>query len=127
MTIRQSIDRVPESRPSLAAGQIHATTEFEAMIRLDGNVLSVKTDDETQLVVLDQYYELGSVFTVSFTAAEGQISISYNGEKKAEYIKHCKTCYFKAGVYLQTNPSHGEDDDAYGEVTVYDLAIEHDE
>jgi poly(beta-D-mannuronate) lyase len=34
-------------------------------------------------------------------------------------------CYFKAGVYTQSNPEKGDEPTAYGEVIIYDLSVTH--
>lgn len=34
-------------------------------------------------------------------------------------------CYFKAGVYTQSNPDQGDAADAYGEVVIRDLVVSH--
>lgn len=125
MTIRESIDHLPTSHPSLVAGQVHGTENYVALIRLDGTVLSVKTYDETAQQPLDEHYQLGTIFTVKIEVVRRHIRVYYNDVLKVDYGKDCTTCYFKSGVYLQSNPDLGDDAMAYGEVTVYNLNITH--
>ena len=124
MTIREAIIATPEERPSLVAGQIHDDEEYIVLIRLDGHRLYAKADDRS-IGELDEDYQLGTVFTVRLEAEAGRIRIFYNDELKVDYEKDCSTCYFKAGVYLQTNAEWGDADDAVGRVDVYDLTVEH--
>lgn len=124
MEITQSIDHLPKKRPAIVAGQIHGTSEYVALIRLEGSELTVKTP-EKGLVMLDNDYSLGDVFTVRLEAADGKVKVYYNDELKFEQTKECGSCYFKAGAYLQSNPSWGDGKDSYGRVTIYDLDVTH--
>lgn len=125
MTIRQSIDRVPPARPSIVAGQIHGGDEYLVLIRLDGQRLYVKADDENQ-GDLDTSYQLGETFTLRLEASNGHIRVYYNDKLKVELERTCQECYFKAGAYLQTNVEWGETPQTFGEVTIYDLHVRHD-
>jgi hypothetical protein len=125
MTIRQSIDQLPSARPALVAGQIHQTTAYGMLIRLDGTRLYVRTADGP-MGDLDPHYQLGGVFTLTVAAAAGQIRVYYNGELRAEFPRNWATCYFKAGVYLQSNPQRwGDSGQSYGQVTIYALEVSH--
>jgi hypothetical protein len=95
------------------------------LIRLDDARLYVRTADGP-MGDLDTYYQLGSVFTLKLEVAGGQIQVYYNGELKAEFVRDWETCYFKAGVYLQSNPQRwGDSGQSYGQVTIYNLDVSH--
>lgn len=56
-----------------------------------------------------------------------RIKVFYNGSKSPadDFPAKANGCYFKAGCYTQSNLSQGDQADAYGEVVIYELAIEH--
>ena len=59
-------------------------------------------------------------------ADSGGVRVYYNGVLKATYPKHGSGWYFKAGVYTQSNLAQGDAPDAYGEVVIYSLHVQHD-
>jgi alginate lyase len=125
LTIRQAIDHLPTARPALVAGQIHGTSAYGMLIRLDGRRLYVRTADGP-MGDLDADYELGQIFTLRLEVKDARIRVYYDGEPKVEFTRFWETCYFKAGVYLQSNRQRwGDNDQAYGQVTIYDLAVIH--
>jgi hypothetical protein len=123
MTVREAITHLPSERPSIVAGQIHDNDDYIVLIRLDGNRLYAKADDQN-IGDLDTNYVPGTVFTLRLVAEDGRIKVYYNDELKAEHEKAC-TCYFKTGAYLQTNTGSGDQSDDYGEVRIYDLTVQH--
>jgi hypothetical protein len=128
MVITQRITALPEIRPSIVAGQIHGGDEYVVLVRLDGERLYAKADDR-DIGALDTNYILGKTFTVRLEAADGRIRIYYDDELKVDYMRSCKSCYFKAGAYLQANPDSGKgripDHKDYGEVAISTLVVEH--
>lgn len=94
MTITQAITALPPERPSIVAGQIHGGDEYVLLVRLDGERLYVKADEENA-GDLDTDYRLGTPFTVTVDVEDPD-------------------CYFKAGAYLQTSPDRGDEKDAGG-------------
>jgi hypothetical protein len=124
MTIRESIDHLPPGRPSLVAGQIHGTdSHYVALVRLDGSQLFVKTENGTA-GVLDDDYQVGTIFTVTLASSDGCVRVYYNGVLKVTLQDDCDGCYFKAGVYLQSS-AKWDSPDAYGQVTIYDIQVTH--
>jgi hypothetical protein len=122
---RQSIDQLPTGRPAVVAGQIHGTTEYGLLVRLDGSQLYVRTA-EGAMGDLDPNYQLGTVFDLQLTASNNTVRAYYNGSLKVEFRRNWQTCYFKAGVYLQSNVRRwGDSGGSYGQVTIYDLQVEH--
>lgn len=125
MSIRQSVDHLPAARPAVVAGQIHGTTEYGLLVRLDGSQLYARTADGP-MGDLDSNYQLGTVFDLIVVAQENVVKIYYNGSLKVEFPRNWNTCYFKAGVYLQSNVQRwGDSRDSYGQVTIYDLQVSH--
>jgi hypothetical protein len=121
MTIREAITHLPPARPAIVAGQIHGLgTRYVALIRLDGNLLSVKTETGAG-GTLDTNYQLGTIVTIKLVASRDVIYIYYNNALKDELHEQCIGCYFKAGAYLQSN-TKWDVPDAYGEVVIYGLA-----
>ncbi|HYE97867.1 MAG TPA: polysaccharide lyase family 7 protein [Planctomycetota bacterium] len=126
MEIRQSITRLPAKKPHLVAGQIHDAEDDVVMIRLEKRRLFVEGGGR-ELGLLDDDYRLGTPFTVALTAADGRIRVAYNGEEKVAVDRRADGCYFKAGVYVQSNLKKGDLPGEYGEVVIHALRISHAE
>lgn len=124
MTIREAITHLPTVRPAIVAGQIHDADTYLALIRLDGTRLWVKVNNKSA-GTLDPDYRLGTIFTVRLAATDDRILVYYNGVLKVDFPQVCRGCYFKAGAYLQSNISYGDNPDAYGEVVIYSLEVTH--
>jgi hypothetical protein len=124
MTIREAITHLPAARPAIAAGQIHDGNTYLALIRLDGTRLWVRANNRSA-GILDADYRLGTIFTVKLAATNGRIQVYYNNVLKVDFPQACSACYFKAGAYLQSNISYGDNPDAYGEVIIYSLNVSH--
>lgn len=121
--LRQAITHLPTVQPSLVAGQIHGGSEYLLLVRLDGERLYVRVGDR-EVGELDDAYRLGQPFDLDLVASHGRFKVYYNGTLKVDVAQRCQTCYFKAGVYLQSNASKGEPADSYGAVVLYQLAID---
>ena len=124
MTLTQAITHLPVVKPHIVAGQVHDADDDVFEIRLEGSRLTVDHDG-TNLGTLDDDYHLGTVFTLEIVAGDGRFQVSYNGVVKADYAHSGSGFYFKAGSYPQSNPSKGDDADAYGEVVIYALDVTH--
>jgi hypothetical protein len=123
--IRQSIDYLPTGRPAVVAGQVHCSTEYGLLVRLDGRQLYVRTA-EGSMGDLDPNYQLGTLFELRIAAQDNVISVYYNESLKVEFRRDWQTCYFKAGVYLQSNVKRwGDSEGSYGQVTIHDLRVGH--
>jgi hypothetical protein len=59
------------------------------------------------------------------SVAHGVIRISYAGRTQLSYGDRSSGHYFKAGAYIQSNPSTGDRPSAYGQVVIYRLAFSH--
>jgi poly(beta-D-mannuronate) lyase len=124
MTIREAITHLPDVKPHVVAAQIHDTVSDVVMVRLEGTKLFIEGDGN-EIGVLDDNYQLGTIFSVSITAAGGHIKESYNGTQKVDYAHSGSGYYFKAGCYTQSNTSKGDAADAYGQVIIYNLDVSH--
>jgi poly(beta-D-mannuronate) lyase len=127
MTITQAITHLPEVKPHVVAGQIHDDADDVVMIRLEGSYLFVEGGGD-DLGVLDPDYQLGAPFTVRLRAAAGVIDVYYQDldSPAVSVARDAVGCYFKAGVYTQSNVEKGDAPDAYGEVVVQDLVVTHE-
>lgn len=126
MIIRQAIVATPRVKPHVVAGQIHDGDDDVVMIRLEGSRLFVEADGD-EVGDLDSSYRLGTPFTVKIRASGGVISVYYQNMSipKVTLKRKRQGCYFKAGVYTQSNPAKGDHPDDYGEVWIYDLQVSH--
>ncbi len=124
MEIVQRITHLPKVKPQLVAGQVHDAAEYVLLIRLDEDKLHVVYRDRS-VAVLEPHYPLGTTFTVRIAAGDGFIDVYYNNARAAHIAASRTGCYFKAGCYLQTNPSKGDAPDDYGQVEIFDLRLIH--
>ncbi len=126
MTITQAITHLPEVKPHVVAGQIHDASDDIVMIRLEGARLFVEGDGD-ELGDLDTNYALGTEFTVRIHAEGGMIDVYYNdlGAPAVSVPADASGCYFKAGIYTQSNLDKGDNAEAYGEVEMSALTVEH--
>lgn len=125
MTIRQAILRVPSNKPHVVAGQIHDAKGDVIMIRLEGRKLFVEGGGKN-LGMLDSAYALGTEFSVRIVAAGGRIRVSYDGVEKVDIERRSEGCFFKAGVYTQSNLAKGDVAGEAGEVRIRELSIAHE-
>lgn len=124
MTVRQAITHLPDKKPELVAAQIHDDSDDIVMVRLENERLFVEAEGE-EIGVLNDNYKLGMPYTVTITAEKNSIKVYYEGQLKVTYAKDGEDYYFKTGCYTQSNPDRGDKSDAYGEVIIYDLKVEH--
>jgi len=122
---RQAITEVPPVKPEVSATQIHDGGDDVMQIRLEGSTLVAQYADGKEQVVIDPAYRLGTPYDLRIVAADGRITVFYNGEQRAEIERSGSSWYWKIGAYTQSNPERGDDADAAGVVVVYSLSIEH--
>ncbi len=122
---RQAITKVPPVRPEVSATQIHDGGDDVMQIRVEGSTLVAQYDDGAEQVVIDPDYRLGTPYDLRIVAADGRITVFYNGERRADIERSGSSWYFKVGAYTQSNPERGDHPDALAEVVVYSLRIEH--
>jgi poly(beta-D-mannuronate) lyase len=124
LTISQAITATPVAKPHVVAGQIHDGDDDVLAIRLEGRRLFVDANGRA-VGVLDANYRLGTRFIVVVSATPNGIRVTYNGSRAVRVPRVGTGWYFKAGCYVQSNPSQGDRPHAYGEVVIYDLNVRH--
>lgn len=126
MVIDEMITNLPRVKDEVVVGQIHDHLDDVIMIRLEGEKLFVQAEG-TDLGTLNSDYQLGTRFQVKIEVENDIIAIYYNDTLKVEYEVVKTGCYFKAGMYTQSNLSKGDEADAYGEVQIFDVTVTHEE
>lgn len=123
----QTITHLPVAKPHVVSAQIHDENDDVVMIRLEREHLFVEGGGN-ELGSLDTNYQLGTPFTVKLEASAGRIRVYFNDMNKPRVdVERAATgCYFKAGVYTQSNREKGDDANAYGEVVISRLEVHHD-
>ena len=124
MTMEAAITATPTNKPHVVAAQVHGGDDDVIMVRLYGNKLVVDADDSDVRLPLDDDYQLGERFTVSITASDGRIRMTYNGDRTVEYQHSADGMYFKAGCYTLSNTTYDQADQ-FGEVIIYSLGVSH--
>ncbi|TQM45856.1 polysaccharide lyase family 7 protein [Pseudonocardia cypriaca] len=125
LEVREAILAVPKVKPEVVAAQIHDGNDDVLQIRLEGERLSVQSDDGQSETVIDPAYRLGTPYDLKIVAADGRVDVFYNGEKKAELTKSGTGWYFKVGAYVQSSPEKGDAEGTPGAVAVYALKVTH--
>jgi hypothetical protein len=124
LELTQRITHLPVVKPQLICAQIHSDTAYLIMIELDANSLYVRYRDSVA-GYLDRHYQLGTFFDLRITAAGGSVDVFYNGVHKVRQAMAEGNCYFKAGCYVQSNTSTGDEPTAYGQVEISQLIVAH--
>lgn len=124
MRITQSITHLPDVKKHAIVGQIHDDISDAAAFRIENKKLFLDFDGVDGPVLNDNYI-LGTKFTVQFVAGGNSIMCYYNGKYIYTHNIKATGCYFKAGIYTQSNLDKGDVVGAYGECEIYDLIISH--
>lgn len=125
LELRQAITHTPVAKPHVVSAQIHDGSDDVMQVRLEGKELAVHYNDGNSKVLIDPNYQVGTFFDVKIEASGSRIKVSYNGVQKADIAKSGSNWYFKTGCYVQSNPSKGDVPDAYGEVVISKMVVEH--
>jgi poly(beta-D-mannuronate) lyase len=123
MTVRLAITATPLKKPHVVCAQIHDADDDLLMVRLEGRKLLVERN-EVGDVVIDPDYQLGTPFDLVIAAGQGRVRVDYNGRPSLDWNVDRDGCYFKTGVYTQSNVKRGDAAEAFGEVVIYRLAVE---
>jgi hypothetical protein len=124
---------LPITRPSTVIGQIHRGSSDVIEIRCWRPKRSTKFvidvfHDKIIYGVLNPDYKLGDKYTIKVVAKKGSIKIFYEDMQtpKLNIPARYDTCFFKAGSYIQCNPTaHGAMLDETTESWIYALNIQH--
>ena len=125
LEVREAILAAPSAKPEVVAAQIHDGDDDVLQIRLEGQRLTVQSDDGETETVLDPAYQLGTPYDLRIVAADGRIEVFHNGVRKAELNKSGTGWYFKVGAYVQSSPEKGDAVGTPGAVAVYALKVNH--
>ncbi len=150
MWIKQKVTHLTYVKPHVVVGQIHDGGDDVTVFRIEGLLgeggewdnngtvgvmdthakLWITNGNDRHGYLVDENYELGTVFTVKFIAHDGIVEFEYNGQRVPyQHEESFSGAYFKLGNYTQshTGTAPGETDDAYAETYVYDYYIRHEE
>lgn len=129
MSVTESIDHLPDVKPQVVFAQIHGPSAavIEAEISgFDGhNRLYVKNNGTQYGTDFTDNYILGTKFTLEIVAAAGYVNVYFNGQRFVHEYLPSSGDYFKAGCYTQSNTSKGDSPSAYGQVSIYNIAVSH--
>ncbi|MHA6618029.1 polysaccharide lyase family 7 protein [Pseudonocardia sp. DLS-67] len=125
LEVREAILEVPKVKPEVVAAQIHDGDDDVLQVRLEGERLSVQSDDGESETVIDPAYRLGTPYDLKIVAEGGRVDVHYNGAKKAELNKSGTGWYFKVGAYVQSSTEKGDREGTPGAVAVYALKVTH--
>ncbi|WP_179957787.1 PKD domain-containing protein [Exilibacterium tricleocarpae] len=150
MWIKQKVTRLTSVKPHVVVGQIHDGGDDVTVFRIEGLLgeggdwdnngtpgvldthakLWITDGNNRHGYLVDDNYELGTVFTVKFIASNGKVEYEYNGQR-VPYVhtENFSGAYFKLGNYTQSHngTAPGESNDAYAQTYVYDYYIRHQE
>jgi hypothetical protein len=102
--VRLAVTKLPDTEPEVVVAQAHNGDTGLPMIRLEGRHLFVAGEKSRPVATLSNDYGLGTPFTVSMTARDSRVVVSYNGRRAATVaVKPGRTYYFKTGAYEQSH------------------------
>jgi hypothetical protein len=126
LDVCQAVTELPKEKPDVVTAQIHDDKSDVMEVRLEGTKLIAQYADGKKDFVLDPAYRLGTPYAVRIQAADGKITVSYNGKKMGTIDQSGSGWYFKTGSYVQSNTDKGEKADAAGSVVLYSAVVCHD-
>jgi hypothetical protein len=135
LRVRGQVNRLTHVRPHVVLAQIHNNKQGDqksrdiTVFRLEGSKLFVTDDDDTHAHLVTADLALGVRYELGFDVADGIVSYTFNGARLPFTLKvKDKSCYFKAGNYLQSNPSKAPSEVAteFSEVVIFRLDVEHE-
>lgn len=133
MTFKGKTLALPNTRPSVVIGQIHDGSDDVIEVRCwipKGKTTPVIDvfHDSTVYGLLNENYKLGDEYTIRILAEKGVMNVFYNDMNTPKLkIKGKKSgCYFKAGCYIQANPTkHGAKPEEFAEAWLSEVIVEH--
>jgi len=124
------ITETPKKKPEIVVAQIHDAKDDVIMLRYEGTRFFVERDGK-EVLLLDPTLKLRDRFDYEIRANKSGLLVTYyNRETKRQVSKLVtsktfKDCYFKFGVYTQSNVSKGDRPSAKGRVVYYSAKITH--
>lgn len=133
MTFTGSTLLLPTTRPSTVIGQIHRGADDVIEVRVwippkSSNIVVDVFHDKVNYGVLDSKYILGEKYTIKIVASNKVIKVYYNdmNNPKLNIPSTYTTCFFKAGSYIQCNPTkHKAKPNEVTESWIYSLEVTH--
>lgn len=121
------VNRLTKVKPHVVVGQLHNQADDVWVWRLEGSKLYLTNFNDTHAYLVDGNYQLGTRYTLEAVIESGVTSFSYNGIKLPYTAKVKGPQYFKAGNYVQSNPTTApsESTSEYAEVVIYEVAVSH--
>lgn len=123
LKMKAAITKTPPIKQHVVCAQIHDENNDVLMIRLEGEKLFIEREPFDR-VMLNRRYKLGTPFEIFMQSGDGKILVWFNNELKLDWDISLKGCYYKVGCYTQSNVSKGDQSESYGEVILYDVAIQ---
>lgn len=135
MTIIGCTTILPRTRPSTVIGQIHRGGDDVIEVRCwkprrSPSIVIDVFHNKTNYGILNPNYTLGDKYEIKLVASNGIIHVFYEDIQtpKLNIPSRYETCFFKAGSYIQCNPtSHSAPMDDFTESWLYSLKVEHGE
>lgn len=128
MVVKGRVDRLTKVRPHVVIGQIHSATDDVTVFRVEGDKLWITNGDNPHGYLLDPAFALGRDYEIGFDVSGGVVSFLYNGKVVPYTVSSASTSnYFKAGCYLQSNPTSapGESSEEFADVVIYSAVVTH--
>jgi hypothetical protein len=127
-TVVGMVSRLTKVKPHVVLWQIHGGDDDTTVFRLEGSSLWITNGDNTHAKLITSSFQLNQRYTLKGEVKGGVCSYWYNGVKIDYTLSISDTsCYFKAGNYLQSNPTSApsESTSEYSEVTIYSVSVTH--
>ena len=128
MVVEGQVNRLTKVRPYVVIAQIHDAADDVTVFRVENSQLWITAGNTPHGYLLDPNFALGRRYQIGFDVSGGVISYLYNGKVVPYTLSAATTgAYFKAGNYLQSNPTTAptESTDEYAEVVIYSVAVTH--
>jgi hypothetical protein len=128
LTVVGMITRQTNVRPHNVLWQIHGGGDDVTVFRRENNTLYITNGDNTHAYKVTDNFPLNQRYTLVGEVIDGTCNYYLNGVKIPYTLKITDTsCYFKAGNYLQSNPTSapGESTSAYSDVIIYSVTATH--
>lgn len=128
MTVVTQVNRLTKVKPHVVLAQIHDDQDDVTVWRLEGSKLYITKGDNPHAFQVRDNVALGEVLSLGFDVSAGVVRYRLGGQV-LDYALTAKTssCYFRCGLYLQSNPktAPGESTDEYAEVVLHAATVVH--
>jgi hypothetical protein len=121
-----AIDRLTVVKPHIVLAQIHGAGDDLTVLRGEGikgtnRVKMWLTNGDTSHAFGLGEVTLGQRFTFGFDVSESKVRFDFNGARKLFTVPATDACYFKTGLYLQSNrdSAPGESSSAYAQIRLF--------